>query len=99
RDKLVTGVQTCALPIYFIDSRCKQQYGNRSGVWQITIACFVPQNSSAGDRDYGPRVARILIGVVCENATDRNDRKRFVFGRQIRSEERRVGKECRSRVA
>src|SRR5207248_6273944 len=58
RDRTVTGVQTCALPIYRLPARAPRGGGLRGGDCP------------------GERAAR---------------------GRAARSEERRVGKECRSR--
>src|SRR5205823_9073615 len=64
RDKLVTGVQTCALPILFAGMRVEAEAVVRLGV---------PQ------------------GELVETRTG------FMRYRGQRSEERRVGKECRSR--
>src|SRR5205823_7274863 len=65
RDKLVTGVQTCALPIFGA--------GNRRGRTVSRGLPWLPHDS-------GPR-------------SSRSDSCR---GSNSRSEERRVGKECRS---
>src|SRR5438128_3898741 len=71
RDATVTGVQTCALPIYVLRAR-------RHGVGGE------PERASGQDhRDTGRRDCA---------ATARGLRRRAA-----RSEERRVGKECRSR--
>src|SRR5205823_11594958 len=67
RDKLVTGVQTCALPIL-----------------QQTAAVIL-----------GVTAPRITAAVSC--TASRLSRKRLASPCQSRSEERRVGKECRSR--
>src|SRR5687767_15207847 len=79
RDKLVTGVQTCALPI------C-----------QRTIALSLPGHGR-------PRTVHIFPGpygrvqhpLPVEAAPTRVDGE--IHALQSRSEERRVGKECRSR--
>src|SRR2546430_5348701 len=63
RDLTVTGVQTCALPIFFALERCSVLSGI-SGI-----------------------VSR--AGAVCEGLR--------AATQEMRSEERRVGKECRSR--
>src|SRR5205823_8453140 len=73
RDKLVTGVQTCALPIYSASVK--------SGDTTVTLAESVPGWKS-GDR-------------IILTATTRQNKSLKTF----RSEERRVGKECRSRGA
>src|SRR5258708_23337659 len=80
RDDLVTGVQTCALPICIL---CSQAYG---GIQMRTAVCLRAKNAGE-DR---------------ECPTDRNyDPARSVPLRfrqhDVRSEERRVGEECRSR--
>src|SRR5205823_10244065 len=72
RDKLVTGVQTCALPIWrcFVfanDKQDRSRYRSR-GEW--------------GERPVDPNTS--------ENSAGH-------WPRPHRSEERRVGKECRSR--
>src|SRR5687767_15687959 len=73
RDKLVTGVQTCALPIYKISSLI-----------------------------VGESVGQLASFATTYGAGD-DDRQRDVFDGHsgleelARSEERRVGKECRSR--
>src|SRR5258708_21944671 len=71
RDDLVTGVQTCALPI--------------SSTAFETRACVVP-NAVEAARD--PLAADVWIGAKPISAPT------FAL---TRSEERRVGKECRSR--
>src|SRR5687767_15558928 len=81
RDKLVTGVQTCALPICHRDVR--RLIGNVDDV-RLTAA-LEQRRVYGGDRD-----RRVLNVRFAE------------FGRyddllELRSEERRVGKECRSR--
>src|SRR2546425_7721952 len=70
RDKLVTGVQTCALPIY-------------AEKWIAdTIRSAVTQSWE-----------RKEIIIIDDGSTDHT----LGIARQFRSEERRVGKECRSR--
>ena len=65
RDDLVTGVQTCALPICFHKIREKQMTE-----WKITTSI-----------------------------EDEDTVTKFEVTERFRSEERRVGKECRSRWA
>src|SRR5438270_893889 len=69
RDLTVTGVQTCALPIFNppvqITANAVEQRDDQSGTFLATCAC---------------------------------EGNMHVIGVWIRSEERRVGKECRSRL-
>src|SRR5687767_15697746 len=76
RDKLVTGVQTCALPIsqLRVESRIRSSergiVGHRAGFGASVVEAPVPRC----------RFIAVHIRRAC-----------------LRSEERRVGKECRSR--
>src|SRR5688572_30919440 len=76
RDLTVTGVQTCALPICFI------QYAERQVVLfdSVEDAAFAEVNDLNGKGTVDALLLRAAGGNVLE-----------------RSEERRVGKECRSR--
>src|SRR3989441_7351810 len=79
RDKLVTGVQTCALPICQdeagqVDKHARPEPGSRVGRAGGKIAKFRVKRE--GKQSPKVRVQRLQVG---------------------RSEERRVGKECRSR--
>src|SRR2546425_2582332 len=80
RDKLVTGVQTCALPISRVLRRARGA------------------GHAAGGRGAGPRLA-----ARPQASGDRRQGRQAEGGtlpdalRLFRSEERRVGKECRSR--
>src|SRR2546425_3684733 len=73
RDKLVTGVQTCALPISTKESGEPNHAGNAGG-------------SSIWYRWTAPTADPVTIDTVGS-----------AFNTLLRSEERRVGKECRSR--
>src|SRR2546423_10534104 len=73
RDKLVTGVQTCALPISKRKRGGAQRWRGRD----------TPPNHGKSVHEFGDRGRRALA----HSST----------GRWSRSEERRVGKECRSR--
>src|SRR2546425_4019456 len=78
RDKLVTGVQTCALPIFA----------------SSTVPGSSGQPGTVEDANRHPEVlARKSVGQIADHFGD-------VIGKltkKPRSEERRVGKECRSR--
>src|SRR2546421_2588161 len=78
RDLIVTGVQTCALPI------------SRDLVGEIDIEALV----TAAEPGHGVRRERTVHGGLERRAILRGER---CGGEQHRSEERRVGKECRSR--
>src|SRR2546429_5647850 len=69
RDVAVTGVQTCALPICFIDTVCQPTKQRQTAAVELALRSDVV----------------IVIGGARSNNTHE------------RSEERRVGKECRSR--
>src|SRR5258708_26788694 len=80
RDDLVTGVQTCALPISgvaLIEATCHHAAGDLAAA--ETAAC------RAAELELETGTARWLADALA------------MLGAVLRSEERRVGKECRSR--
>src|SRR5207249_8193259 len=78
RDRNVTGVQTCALPIFgFHNISCR---GNATGAVVAVVAM-------ATGAVPGKELRALGEGIIAEQG-------RGAFGRN-RSEERRVGKECR----
>src|SRR2546426_2288464 len=82
RDYKVTGVQTCALPIF----RNSMQDVRSDAIAIVGIGCRFP-----GGADTPERFWQLLCSgfdAITEVPKDRFD---------LRSEERRVGKECRSR--
>src|SRR2546425_4336394 len=79
RDKLVTGVQTCALPI------C-------AGAGLVLDDYLRAELLAQGDRHRAPQYVRDAAGGKADHHAYR---LAGVIG--LRSEERRVGKECRSR--
>src|SRR5256885_8745341 len=79
RDYKVTGVQTCALPIFGAAGSDASTLNSVSAQVPLKLRPG-PFNGSSGSVNNSNRNAVI-----------------FVFGTVIRSEERRVGKECRSR--
>src|SRR5258708_26204661 len=81
RDDLVTGVQTCALPIYAA-----------SRVMSITLeAAWNPPHKAVRCPLY---VAKKLVSQPLLASISITQNRAFIVRR---SEERRVGKECRSR--
>src|SRR2546429_4405249 len=78
RDVAVTGVQTCALPIYLWSPDFMEWYGRL--------------NYLKGGLTFADMVTTVSPTHAFELLTDVGG-----FGLQHRSEERRVGKECRSR--
>src|SRR2546425_1601593 len=81
RDKLVTGVQTCALPIYRADAQ--PVGGERIGRHEMLETQL-------------RRIYAELLGDLVQVDLEREARLRRPVA-PFRSEERRVGKECRSR--
>src|SRR5699024_11287071 len=87
RDRNVTGVQTCALPIFASAGPAISAYRGR--VHEV-LEGELERLDSRGQRS--PEVERALrhfAGVLVHGPTTRS--------RALRSEERRVGKECRAR--
>src|SRR5205085_8813893 len=86
RDLTVTGVQTCALPILFVsidtNSAWMAQELNKLGIW-------VRRRVAVGD------VPEEIWNALNEESTYADII--LITGGLGRSEERRVGKECRSR--
>src|SRR5205823_8044428 len=85
RDKLVTGVQTCALPILGSGFAAGEQY---------MLRYRTRGSDSANGFDFGSPDFR---SVLWRGFRYRDDQISVLLERQGRSEERRVGKECRSR--
>src|SRR3712207_7373316 len=81
RDIGVTGVQTCALPI------CKPFF-------PCSTTSEIPPRSVAITGVLAAKASRITTG---EFSYQREGTTRTSISERIRSEERRVGKECRSR--
>src|SRR5258708_10396116 len=82
RDDLVTGVQTCALPIYPTSQRSTDA---------LDELLVLPLGGPADDTDGAAR----LLDYVPDDAPAILDAPALLD--ETRSEERRVGKECRSR--
>src|SRR5439155_6275724 len=94
RDGHVTGVQTCALPIF--------RASPPPGAPRLSFAWFVRGPRSRGAPGGGlarsscPERGFVRRPSPSANATRRRGRDRVVHGGRRRSEERRVGKGCRS---
>src|SRR5205823_11111230 len=97
RDKLVTGVQTCALPILEGEYRTEAQeqlYIENNGM----IAVFDPGNGITvwGSLQCPYYVHKALMN-LCNLPAEKVRVVQVETGGAFRSEERRVGKECRGR--
>src|SRR5439155_5560132 len=91
RDGHVTGVQTCALPI----SRVAKLREVRTRLLQRQHAFRRPPGLVADGRDMGTVVfPDATLKVFLTASPEVRAERRY---KQLRSEERRVGKECRSR--
>src|SRR5437660_12718144 len=89
RDGHVTGVQTCALPISM--STLSGDYGPSSLVGTIDVDMGPAGVAASPNGRYVYVVSQVQRPVVSVGPSD------FLYGLLTRSEERRVGKECRSR--
>src|SRR5258708_26728833 len=96
RDDLVTGVQTCALPI------CRPLRSAKPPTSHVALGDVYRQMTSQSGRASSSMDVR--FGSKCEERRPSGipalsiSQPRFdLAGLQARSEERRVGKECRSR--
>src|SRR5205823_11682341 len=89
RDKLVTGVQTCALPILDINAR----------VLASKLSELLPQQVIVENRPgAGTNIANEYVAKSAPDGyTLLFNSPAVVINMSLRSEERRVGKECRSR--
>src|SRR5205823_8977494 len=87
RDKLVTGVQTCALPIY-----TATQFNRISAAFRQPGSVFKPfVYAAALETAYNMDGSSRQLLTASQSS--------FTAETSSRSEERRVGKECRSRVS
>src|SRR5439155_16651551 len=95
RDGHVTGVQTCALPIFENSTISSKGDLIASGVDHTDITVRNTKGYGLNPNVYGRAPGRFLDVEVFDNADLENNYMENTAG--IRSEERRVGKECRSR--
>src|SRR3989449_7322002 len=99
RDVAVTGVQTCA---FFFQAEDGIRDVAVTGVQTCALPISIRLNESVLRRAYLPHrmdLAVLLSGLIrAFHLEGRHHRRLFAFDRDLlRSEERRVGKECRSR--
>src|SRR5205807_6283508 len=90
RDYKVTGVQTCALPIYQEQIIRQEVSTTDSSVWDSLfedLCNFSIRVKELYESD-DPVIKRVVVEIIGLN---------FQVKDRRRSEERRVGKECRSR--
>src|SRR5205085_3509411 len=90
RDLTVTGVQTCALPIYRLESECRSQNHRwRIFVARETRAALCLDARHLGGDGIGSQTQTRGLSLL------RAPARAETPGQAWRSEERRVGKECR----
>src|SRR5205823_7532027 len=95
RDKLVTGVQTCALPIY---QHQRNRAANVTGSVARTPNSRLESKRVTAKAPIMPKPTPVDASVSPWRSTMRRTSPRPA-PKAMRSEERRVGKECRSWVA
>ena len=96
RDKLVTGVQTCALPIYDIKRETQQTWESQLG------KIVVEDNNQTNKVNFYTAMYHSMLAPNLYQDVDGKYRGmdlKIHETNDFRSEERRVGKECRSRWA
>src|SRR5690606_40384172 len=93
----VTGVQTCALPIW--KKKTKLRFKTRNDVFPIGKTTLLPPGESGKTiviKESGTPDAYHLVTVAPHTRSVINLRNVYSEGIVVRSEERRVGKEWRS---
>src|SRR5205823_9113662 len=93
RDKLVTGVQTCALPISG-PINATAPHPVRNGEFARVFGRVLHRPAVV---PVPPLLLRLLFGRAAANEAMLGSSR--VLPTRLRSEERRVGKECRARVS
>src|SRR5205823_9750412 len=94
RDKLVTGVQTCALPISGRrGAGCRRLTRDRGRLLRVLLAHLAGQRLDLALEGLDLAAHRVELAFL---AIARRRRRRLVLRLEGRSEERRVGKECGS---
>src|SRR3546814_7318921 len=95
RCALVTGVQTCALPIWFIAD--ENDGGGAIFIYDSGTTlknCIFRNNISEGSRGAGAIYNRSGSGLLIDKCLFENNKTQNYVGDANRSEERREGKEC-----
>src|SRR5207245_7022576 len=95
RDATVTGVQTCALPIYLIDPGPKAGLALEGPMMEEDLHERLLRHVGRVSMVLQHSVRQVVDGLLM--ARDQLLEGRVVAGRVARSEERRVGKEWRAR--
>src|SRR5439155_18009398 len=95
RDGHVTGVQTCALPIcHFRFRRLKPPQAEMA---RLAHNDYLQQASDSGLLGFIPFSLFVIASLWVLYRRSSSEPIRFAAWLSLRSEERRVGKECRSR--
>src|SRR2546427_10664730 len=100
RDLTVTGVQTCALPISASASGGTAPYQYKWWLWNGTAWSIVQDWSASATFVWRPTTPNAAYQVIAWVRSAGNTADMLESYKQLafaRSEERRVGKECRSR--
>src|SRR3712207_9507283 len=110
RDIGVTGVQTCALPIFSVYGFEAEPFGPRSVRVTAVISTLADRDVAGAFKDALSAISgtepghrredHILATIACHSAVKMGDKLSQPEMEALirsRSEERRVGKECRSR--
>src|SRR5207248_5035740 len=97
RARTVTGVQTCALPIFPRDARARSGVTSVPHSPRVLVAVSSPEH--AGATTSAARALELVSGLLTWKRARNYSLFVGVVYLAARSEERRVGIECRSRSA
>src|SRR5205823_10069130 len=95
RDKLVTGVQTCALPIWDVAELTRRVEQLSAAVAKLSTAPGAAPAPAAAPARARAAAAKAPAKKAAKKAAAKVPAKKAPGKRPARSEERRVGKECR----
>src|SRR5207248_3383747 len=96
RDRTVTGVQTCALPIY-----CSIINNTQNGLYQLSLAntkSFMLRIEKQGWKSIKEKHKNLMTLAMIELNDDGSYPLKSIDKVMARSEERRVGKESKCRI-